>query len=121
MKTAELDTRRFDQRIRLERKVETRDSTGDLVPAWGLLLDNVYAAVDSVFLGARAEAFLGARITAIADVTFTVRADVIERTLLTARDRIIWQGDVYDIRDAPLRQPRERTATIIAQQGVNDG
>lgn len=122
MKIEPTDGRRLDQKVRLERKTEVRDSTGDLVPTWGTLMDAVFTAVDFLPLRARNEAVVGGRLTSLAPVTFWFRADVITRTGLNAIDRIIWQGAIYEIRDMPTgQQPRTRLVAVIAETGATNG
>lgn len=122
MRTAEVDARKLDQRVRLERKTEAPDSTGDLVATWATLLDQVHAAVDGPpRMAVRAEASIGDRLTSPGFAAFYIRTDVVQRTGLTPLDRIVWKNRVYDIRDIPPAQPRERVVEIITQTGVNNG
>jgi head-tail adaptor len=75
-----VDARRLDQPIRIERKIETRDAIGDVIVAW-LTLIATRAAVDSSKVSQERPGQDG--IVLGQQLTFTVRADVVDRFAVT--------------------------------------
>lgn len=114
-----VDARRMDQRILLQRKTETPDGAGGFSVTWAdLVPSGVPAAVDGTPLRER---FGSNQILTLRDYTFWIRADVKQRFQITPLDRIVWQGVPYDINDMPDQQLRGRLIAIVAVAGANDG
>jgi len=113
------NAQKLDQRIRIDKRVETQAATGEMVPSWKTKVE-CHAAVD----GARAsgaEPYAQSGIRSVADLTFWVRADIYTRYSLVLTDRIVWQGQPYDISDIPNQQLRGRFIAIFARTGLNPG
>jgi len=100
------DARGFDRRVRIERKVSARDSMGGEVISYALRAE-VWATV--IHTRGR-EAYLANRVTPATDVEFRVRwrSDVAET------DRIVFEGDPYDIQYI-AEMGRRRKLRILAK------
>lgn len=115
-----VDGRRLDQRITLQRNVGTQDETGDVVANWINLVLNCHAAVDATKASA-AEPYVTNGIRSVSDYTVWVRADIKERFGLTVLDRILWRGQPYNIADIPDQQLRGRLVAMFVRRGLNVG
>ena len=104
---------RMDQRITLQRCTETADGIGGSTSAWANLQRD---PSPWAFVSAKAggENLNEGRINAAYTVAFTVynRAD------LSEKDRIIWQGETYNIRTITRLGDRQQYLTVIAERGV---
>lgn len=104
----------LNQRITVQEAVEAQDPmTGEITVTW-----ETFAT-----LWAKAEPAVGrefeaaAAIQAERPVKFTCRwQDDIEPTM-----RIVWRGDIYNIRSIADVKGKRREMLIYAQGGVNDG
>ena len=103
---------KMDQQITLQRLTATPDGIGGTVRAWADFDANatVWAKV-TPRLGR--EAMVNGRMTAVLPVTFEIynRSDVDER------DRIIWQGEAYNILSLMREGSRAQHLAIDAQRG----
>ena len=113
-----VDARRLDQRIRIDRKIETRDSIGGVIESWRPLITTP-AAVDSKRVSAERPGFDG--IVLGQQLIFTVRADVVERFAVVATDRIIWNSKTYNVEAITFNQLGGRLAELYATTGLNFG
>jgi len=104
----------MDERIRIERAVETVGTIGDVSKAWSTLA-TVWAAVADARSG-RGEQLQDDRTMATATTRFTVR----QRSDVTAAMRIVWRGETYNIRSIPDRSPRRLYMDILAERGVGN-
>jgi SPP1 family predicted phage head-tail adaptor len=105
---------KLDQRITFQRATASPDGIGGKTVAWANLPRNaaVWAAV-TPRIGR--EGMVEGRMTAVNMTTFEVhnRADIAET------DRIIWNGEAYNIRSVMRRGGRELFLQIDAERGVN--
>ena len=113
-----VDARRFDQRITLQRKTETQDSTGDPVVTWSDLI-TCWAAVDGEKAGG--ERYINNGIRSVSDYTIWIRADIKQRYGVNLTDRVVWNGAPYNISDMPDQQLRGRLIALIVNVGLNNG
>jgi head-tail adaptor len=114
---ANVDGRRLDQRITLQRKSSVSDGGGGFTVTWANLITNVHAAVD----GAKAVEQDHGGIRSVSDYTIWIRADVFTRFSLTVLDRVVWNGQNFNIADMPNQQLRGRLIALIVRTGLNDG
>ena len=107
-----LDAKALDRRIRMERKVSTRDAFGGEVISYTLRAE-VFA---SVFNQRGREAFLAQQMTPLADIEFRIRwrSDVVET------DRVVHDGKVYDIQYI-AEMGRRRKLRILAKLPGSQG
>ena len=103
---------KLDQRVTFQRKTETADGIGGTVRTWANLASNptVWANVKAR-LGR--EAMVNGRMTAVLPVTFTIY----NRTDLDERDRILWNGEAYNILSIFRQGDRALHVQIDAQRG----
>lgn len=116
---ANVDPRGLDQRAQFERLAIT-NSGGDKVPVWNPIGRSCWVRVD----GAKAsspEPLLQDALRSVRDYTFWIRADVYKRKALTVKDRIRWDGKLFNIADIPDQQLRGRWIAVIARTGQNEG
>jgi SPP1 family predicted phage head-tail adaptor len=104
---------RMDERVTLQRRVETPDGAGGVTRAWADLAVNpvVWAHVGAK--GGR-EGLNEGRIDATRAVVFTIwnRTDVDETC------RILWGGSAFNIRAVLRASSREAKLAIEAERGV---
>lgn len=115
---ANVDARRLDQEIRLERKVETRDDIGGVVESW-IALITTRAAVDSVKVSAERPGSDG--IVVGLQLTFWIRSDVVRRFDLSPINRIRWNDKVFNIDAVVDNQLGGRLSALYATTGLNRG
>jgi head-tail adaptor len=113
-----VDARRLDQEIRLERKVESRDSIGDVIVAWVPLI-TTRAAVDSVKVSAERPGQDG--IVLGLQMTFWIRSDVVQRFSISPVNRIRWGEKIFNIDAVVDNQLGGRLAALYATTGLNRG
>lgn len=103
----------LDQRITLQRRVETADGAGGVTRAWANLAESpvVWAHVGPK---SGREAMNEGRIEATFVVVFTIR----QRADLDETDRILWDGTPYNIRGIQRASQRELYLRIEAERGV---
>ena len=122
---ANVDARRLDQRVRLQRLVDLaspQEDTGEPRQRWEDLVTAgdrmVAAAVD----GRKAtEPLVTDGLRTVSDFTFWLRADVIQRLALRPADRIVWRDMHFDIIDLPDQQLRSRLIPVTGRAGASDG
>ena len=106
---------RMDQRITLQRQSEVSDGGGGMVRTWVDVLENasVWAAVKAK---AGREGLDSGRVNAIYVVVFTIynRAD------LSEKDRIVWNGESYNIRGILRMGGRDLRLQIEAERGASN-
>lgn len=103
---------KMDQRITFQRATRAADGAGGITEVWADLPGGtVWAAVS--FKGSR-EGLSEGRINAAQMTTFEVytRGDV------TEIDRLVWQGEVYNIRAVRRYGPRPLRMWVDAERGV---
>ena len=103
----------MDQRITLQRYAETADGAGGVTQTWTDLADNpsVWASVKAK---AGREAMDAGRVNAAYVVVFTIR----NRSDLSEMDRILWNGEHYNIRGILRTGGRDLRLAIEAERGV---
>lgn len=106
---------KLDQRITFQRATFTPDGGGGMVRAWADLTQTpkVWAHVKAK--GGR-EGLTEGRINATFVVVFAIR----ERADLSEADRIIWNGETYNIRGILRQGSRVQYLQIEAERGVAD-
>jgi head-tail adaptor len=113
---ANVDARRMDQRIAIQRKTSVSDGAGGFTVTWSNLASNVHAAVDGAKATPSEPNYGGIR--SVSDYTVWIRADVFERLSLTTVDRVVWNGQNFDIVDMPNQQLRGRLIALIVRAGL---
>lgn len=106
---------RMDQRITLQRCTETADGAGGVTRAWANLLRDP-SPWASVSAKAGGENLNEGRVNAAYTVAFTIY----NRSDLSEKDRIVWQGENYNIRSVSRLGDRQQYLTIIAERGVSE-
>lgn len=105
----------LDQRVTLQRYAETPDGGGGLTRQWANL-----AQTPTVWAHVKAksgrEGLTEGRINATFVVVFTIR----QRSDLFETDRIIWNGETYNIRGILRQGSRVQYLQIEAERGVAD-
>ncbi len=110
---SDTNPRRLDQKITFQRKVESRESSGELIPTWTRTFDAL-AAVD----GVRAkERYLASQEVPAADYTVWIywRDDI------NTNMRIKWGSRYLDIVGIPDNQKRGLFLSLFCTEGVNNG
>lgn len=105
----------MDQRITLQRFSEAADGIGGVERAWANLsvTPSVWAAVKAK---AGREAMEEGRVNASYVVLFTIY----NRDDLSELDRILWNGEAYNIRNLRREGGRKLRLVIEAERGVAD-
>lgn len=103
----------MDQRITLQRGTETGDGAGGVTKAWADLASNP-AVWAKVYAKAGQESLQEGRVNASFVVLFTIY----NRVDLSEKDRIIWQGEPYNIRNLRREGGRALRLVIEAERGV---
>ena len=101
--TTRLLSAELDRRVRLERRVEETDASGQSVPRW-LPLSEVWAKVEPV--NGR-EAFGQQQVVATGDVRITIRW----RDDVTPLHRVVHDGRAYDV--VSVAEDGRRVALVI--------
>jgi SPP1 family predicted phage head-tail adaptor len=115
---ANVDARRLDQRVTIQRRTLTKGATGENAETFPDLVE-CWAAVDGA--KANAEPNLTDGIKSQADYTVWVRSDIVKRFSVTVMDRIQWKSKVFNIKDMPDQQLRGRLIALICNTGLNAG
>lgn len=104
----------MDQRITLQRVTLTADGIGGTTRTWANLAHNasVWAAVTA---RPGREVMVGGRLTAQMPVTFKVH----NRDDITEVDRIVWNGENYQIRNILRMGGRKLFVELDAERGAN--
>lgn len=104
---------RMDQKITLQRRVETADGAGGVKVSWQDFAENPCLWAEVIAKAGR-ESMMDGRPTATFTVLFTIwnRGDIVET------DRILWQGATYNIRGIRRESTRAGRLVIEAERGV---
>ena len=104
---------KMDQRITLQRKVSTSDGAGGNVVSWQDYAENArpWAHVQAK---AGRESMTEGRMAA----QFTVLFIIYNRSDVTETDRILWNGEAYNIRGIRRETGRALRLVIEAERGV---
>lgn len=104
---------KMDQRITLQRATEAPDGVGGTVRSWSNLRTDPcpWAAV---MAKAGRESMMEGRMTATYIVLFTIY----NRDDLSEVDRILWNGEAYNIRNIRREGGRKLHLVIEAERGV---
>lgn len=118
-----IDRTALNERIRIERRVTTQNSTTGFPSESWQLVTTCWARVDGVKASDRwKEPYLAGAQQEVTDDMFWVRADIPVRFGITEGGfRIVWKGVVYDIKDIPSQQLRGRLTPLVARAGLNNG
>lgn len=100
--------------VTIERVTRTPDGGGGVTTAWASIGD-LWADVQWV-RGSETETRGAVREVVV--YRFRVLTDDAEAIGITAKDRIVWCGDLYNIRERPRRSQRIAETDIIAEMGV---
>lgn len=113
-----VDARRLDQRVTIQRVAEVQDSSGDITPTWSELVE-CWACIDAE--KATGEPYRSDSIQSVGQFVVWVRADIVQRFNVQVRDRIVWGSRVLDVKDVRDQQLRGRLTALMCQVGQNDG
>lgn len=107
------DVGRMTERVTIQAPTSTADGAGGAVQGWADLASTptVYAAVKA---GAGREVFADDRTGAQSSVQFTIR----NRSDIDERNRLIWRGEAYNVREVRREGARPIFLRIIAERGV---
>jgi len=103
---------RLDQKISLERKAKVRDGGGGEIHSW-IALTTDAAPFARVELIGGSEGEVSGQVMARIRAKFTIR----NRSDISERDRIIWNGRVWNITSLGLRTARARYQILEATAG----
>lgn len=103
-----------DQKVTVERLVATPDGGGGQAFAWSVV-GALWVAAKWVGGG---EGVARGAVQEVVRYRFTGDAGAVEALAITANDRIVWQGEPYNIRERPRRQAASREIEIYAETGV---
>lgn len=104
----------LDELISIERQTRTGDGGGGATVSW--------AEVTKMW--ARAQWLRGGEgerqgaVRELAVYRFTVLSEAVTSAALTTSDRVVWNGEFYNIRERPRRQADQPFTDIIAETGV---
>jgi SPP1 family predicted phage head-tail adaptor len=110
-----MDAGNLDQRITFQRRTETPDGGGGTTRTWANLPSTPTVWANVKAKGGR-ESLMEGRVNATFVVVFTIR----QRSELTELDRIIWNGEAYNIRGILRQGTRVQYMQIEAERGVAD-
>jgi head-tail adaptor len=102
--------------IVVERYVDSPDGAGGAVRTWNQV-GLIWA--DPRWIGGSESDRQGA-LRAAAKYRFTVLSAAAEALALGTEDRLVWNGERFNIRERPRRLPRAVDTEIIAETGVAD-
>ena len=107
------DIGRMDQRITLQRLVQTDDGMGGTTTAWAN-----YSANPCVWANVKAKAGREATEDGRMNASFVVLFTIYNRRDVDPRDRIVWQGVTYNICGIRDEGGRSLRLVIEAERGV---
>lgn len=105
---------RKDQRITFERRVRADDGMGGGVRSW-TAIGQAQATADWIGGG---EASRQGALREGVRYRFTVWSRAVSALDLTTADRIVWNGETFNIRERPRPQPGKADCAIVAEAGV---
>lgn len=103
----------LDQQITFQRVTETDDGAGGKSEAWADFTTDATVWADPVPMGGK-EGIQDGAFNASGNYVFIVR----NRQDVSERDRIVWDGVPYNIRNVKRRGGRELYLSIEAERGV---
>lgn len=101
--------------ITIERETRTRQRGGDFASIWAQI-GELWAEAEYAG-GAETEARGAVRATQ--RYRFTVNTEAVFELGVTQADRIVWNGAVYNLREAPRRMIGSPDTALIAESGVS--
>lgn len=104
---------KLDQRIILQRQTEAPDGGGGLVRTWGNVANNAYP-----WAMVRAKSGKEGLDEGRTNATFVVVFTIYNRSDLSEKDRVIWNGETYNIRGILRMSGRKLYLQIEAERGV---
>jgi SPP1 family predicted phage head-tail adaptor len=104
---------KMDQRITLQRPTETPDGLGGTVRSWADLAANPRPWANVIAKAGR-ESMVEGRTNATYIVLFTIY----NRSDLSELNRIVWNGEAYNIRNLRREGERKLRLVIEAERGV---
>lgn len=104
---------KMDKRITLQRRAETPDGGGGVALAWANFAINACPWAEVVAKSGR-ESMQEGRVAA----QFTVLFKIYNRDDVAETDRIVWNGDIYNIRGIRREGERKLRLVIEAERGV---
>lgn len=105
---------RLDQRVVLQRPVETQDpSTGEVSVSWATVA-TLWASVDAVRANER---FSLSEVTSNRAYTVWVRW----RSGIDQKSRLVWGSRVLEVVDVPDQQKRGRLLSVFCTEGLTEG
>jgi len=100
--------------IAFERETRTRQRGGDHTSSWAIL-GEMWAAAE--YAGGSEGQARGA-VRPVQRYRFTVWTEGLAELGVTQADRIVWNGTVYNLREAPRRLIASPETVLIAESGV---
>jgi len=104
---------RMDQRVTLQRRVETPDGGGGIEAAWSNLARHPFVFAN-VYTRAGREPVEEGRVNATSMVVFRIH----NRSDLSEADRIVWGGVAYNIRTIRREGSQRAILVIDAERGA---
>lgn len=104
---------KLDQRITLQRQIETPDGGGGVVRMWGNVANNACP-----WANVKAKAGREGLDEGRTNATFIVVFTIYNRTDLSEKDRIVWNGENYNIRGILRTGDRKLFLQVEAERGV---
>lgn len=109
-----MSARRLNRVVSIQRRSTTQDATGQQVTTWSMLLPSVSAEI--LPLSGR-ELMAAQAVRAEVDHQVTIRY----RPGITAADRLVYQGRVFNIHAVMDQDTRHVWLTILCSEGLNNG
>lgn len=103
------------ERVRIERETRVPDEGGGAANVWSQIGE---AWADVVWIRG-GEAQRQGAFREVAVYRFTVLSAAIAALEITTKDRLVWGGEIYNIRERPRVQTRGVETDIIAETGVS--
>ena len=100
--------------VEIQRETRTRVPGGSFTSAWAAV-GNVWADVQ--WIGESESQRFGS-IRVLRKYRFNVNAMDAQGLAITSGDRILWNGDIYNIEERPRFQAPQLDTNIIAESGV---
>lgn len=123
---ANVDAQALTERVRVERKAETRSPSGAVLFTWARIVE-CWARVDGAKVGTP-EPFVEGATQTQRNYIVWVRADIVTRFSVTPVDRVVWLPTrkgaptrIFDIVDIPDQGLRGRLMGMIVRAGINKG
>lgn len=100
--------------ITIERETTTRRAGGGLTSAWASI-GQLWASAE--YIGGSEGEQRGA-VRAVLRYRFVALSAGVEALGVTLTDRIVWNGETYNLREMPRRLARRIETQLIAESGV---